>query len=242
MLLCCHHAFQRTDYRLPPFLSIFSPALAFVCLLRFEKISFPSPSTSNGCCSSSFFLDLHQTTQSFDYPIFFDQCSCSDSDKLSHTSTVGPSSSPQNFWSPHPADWKKGGADITASPSSLLALLIFCSARSIDHVGDLYPAFSFSSVRLVSSWMTMISSCSQSDHRFREKIQLLLAIVHPLCGPMHVVRPSVVHILVLPRCSSQSSNSARILLYPPFGISRSKNHMHNAKLNKKSSLGGCRRY
>jgi len=130
---------------------------------------------------------------------FFDHCSCSDSDKLSHTPMVGPSSSPQNFRSPRPADRKKGGADITASPSGLLALLIFCSARSIDHVGDLYTASSFSSVRLVSSWMTVISSCSQSDHRFRKKFQLLVAIVHPLCGSMHVVRPSVVLILVLPR-------------------------------------------
>ena len=82
-------------------------------------------------------------TQSFDLPIFSDHCSCSDSDKVSHTTTVGPSSSPQNFKSPRPADWKKGGAYIIASPSSLLALLIFCSARSIHHVGDLYPASSF---------------------------------------------------------------------------------------------------
>ena len=72
---------------------------------------------SNRRCSSSFFLDLHQTTQSFDLPIFFDHCSCSDSDKLSHTTTVGLSSSSQNFRSPCLADWKKGGADITASPS-----------------------------------------------------------------------------------------------------------------------------
>ena len=34
---------------------------------------------------------------------------------------------------------------------------------------DLYPAFSFSSVRLVSSWMTVISSCSRSNHCFRKK-------------------------------------------------------------------------
>jgi len=108
-------------------------------------------------------------------------------------------------------------------PSSLLASWIFCSARSIDHVGDLYPASSFSSVRLVSSWMTVISFCSRSNHRFRKKFQLLLALVHPLCGSMHVVRPSVVLILVIPRRSSQSSDSARILTYPPFGISQSKN-------------------
>ena len=65
------------------------------------------PSTSNGWCFSSFFLDLHQTTQSFDLPIFFDHCSCSDSDKLSHTTKVGPSSSPQNFRSSRPAHWSE---------------------------------------------------------------------------------------------------------------------------------------
>jgi len=204
MLPCQHHAFQRTDCSLPPFLSVSSPALGLTCLLRFEKISFPS--TSNGRCFSSFFLDLHQITQSFDLPIFFDHCLGSDSDKLSHTTTVGLSSSPQNFRSSHPADWKKGEAYITASPSSLLVLLILCSARRIDHVGDLYPASSFSSVRLVSSWMTMISPCSRSNHCFHTKIKVLLAMVHPLCGSMHVVRPSVVLILVLPRHSSQDSD------------------------------------
>jgi len=68
-------------------------------------------------------------------------------------------------------------------------------------------------------------SCSRSNHRFRKKFQLLLAIVHPLCGSMHVVRPSVVLILVLPRHSYQSSDCARILTYPPFGISRSQNQV-----------------
>jgi len=58
---------------------------------------------------------------------------------------------------------------------------------------------------------------SRSNHSFRKKFQLLLAIVHPLCGSMHVVRPSIVLILVLPRRSSKSNDSARILTYPPFG-------------------------
>ena len=72
--------------------------------------------------------------------------------------------------------------------------------------------------------MTVISSCSRSNHRFRKKFQVLLAILHHLCGSMHVARPSVVFILVLPRYSSHSSDSTRILTYPPFGISRSKTH------------------
>ena len=50
-----------------------------------------------------------------------------------------PISSPQKSRSPRPADsgWKKGGADIAASPSILVALLICCSARNNAHVGDL---------------------------------------------------------------------------------------------------------
>jgi len=51
----------------------------------------------NGRCCSSFSLDLHQTTQSFDLPIVFDHCSCSYIDKLSHTTTVGQSSSPRTL-------------------------------------------------------------------------------------------------------------------------------------------------
>ena len=42
----------------------------------------------------------------------------------------------------------------------------------------------------------MISSCSRSNHRFRKNIQPLLATVHPLCGYMHVVRPSVYFLFV----------------------------------------------
>jgi len=42
MLPCRHHAFQRTDCPLSPFLSVFSPTLGLACLLRFEKISFPN--------------------------------------------------------------------------------------------------------------------------------------------------------------------------------------------------------
>jgi len=98
--------------------------------------------------------------------------------------------------------------------------LIFCSARSIDHVDDLNPASFFSSVRLVSSWMTVISSCSRSNHRFREK-NVSAARDCPPSVRLHAcsVSPSVVLILVLPRSSSQSNagDSAGILTYPPFG-------------------------
>ena len=43
----------------------------------------------------------------------------------------------QKSRSPRLADGKKGGADIAVSPSILVALLIYCSARNTAHVGDL---------------------------------------------------------------------------------------------------------
>jgi len=67
MLLCRHHSFQRSDCPLPPFLSIFSLALAFVFLLQFEIIFFPSTSNWQALLFV-FFLNLRQTTQSFDLP------------------------------------------------------------------------------------------------------------------------------------------------------------------------------
>ena len=93
---------------------------------------------------------------------------------------------------------------------------------SFNHRGFQFAfrrAFRVSSSRervAVFSWMTVISSCSRSSHRFRKKFQRLLAIVHPLCGSMHVVRPSVVLTLVLPRRTTQSNDFARILTYFSF--------------------------
>jgi len=49
-------------------------------------------------------------------------------------------------------------------------------------------------------------SRSQSNHRFRKQIQVLLVIIHPLCGCMHVVSPPVILILFLPRRSYQSND------------------------------------
>ena len=63
----------------------------------------------------------------------------------------------------------------------------------------------------------MIALVLGSTIAFVKRIELLLAIVHPLCGTMHVVLPSVLLILVLPRRSSHNNDSARILIYPPSG-------------------------
>ena len=56
---------------------------------------------------------------------------------------------PQKSRFPRPANCKKGRPVIATFPSILVALLICCSARNNTHVGDLYPASSNSSVRLV---------------------------------------------------------------------------------------------
>jgi len=76
---------------------VFPPKIDIICKQNLGQIW----GTSNGSCSLSFSLDVHQTTQSLDMLIFVDHCACSNSDKLSHTTTVGPSSSPQNSVKEH---------------------------------------------------------------------------------------------------------------------------------------------
>jgi len=136
-----------------------------------EKISFPpsSHSRTNEWLSSAPFFDLHQTTQSYIVLAFCTQISFSCFDKLSHITTFGPYFSPQKSRSPCLADWKKGGADIAASPSILVALLVCCSARNnaAVHAGDLYSASSNSSFRLVSFRIVAIIACSwPSQHSY----------------------------------------------------------------------------
>jgi len=53
MLLCRHHAFQRIHCPLPPFYSVFSLDITFVCLLWFEKNHSNERCSSNGVSSST---------------------------------------------------------------------------------------------------------------------------------------------------------------------------------------------
>ena len=62
-----------------------------------------------------------------------------------------------------------------------------------------------------------VISCFWSNHCFRNKFQLVLGIVHPLCTSIHGVRSTVVLILILPRRCFKSTDPDRILAYPPFG-------------------------
>ena len=106
-----------------------------------------------------------------------------------------------------------------------MALLICCSARNTAHVGDLYPASFNSSVRFVSFRIVVISACSwPSQHSyFFRKFHPPLVIVHPRPGSRHVVRPSVVMILVSSTRSSRTCDESWILTKPPAGISWSRN-------------------
>jgi len=114
---------------------------------------------------------------------------------------------PQKSRSPRPANWEKGEADNAASISILVALLICYSTRNTAYVGDLYPASSNSSVCLVPFQMvaSVISACSwPSQHSFLfRKFHPMLVIVYPQARPgsRHVVKPSVVMILVSSTCS-----------------------------------------
>jgi len=170
-------------------------------------------------------FELHHTTQSCIVLDSSSQLFFSCSDRFSHITTVGTSSPPQKSRSPHPADLKKGGADIAASPSILVALLICCSARNAAHAGDLYPASSNSSVRLVSFRIVATSTCSwPSQHScFFKKFHPPLVIVHPGPGSRHIVRPSVVMILVSSTRPFHTCDESWILTKPPAGISWSRN-------------------
>ena len=141
---------------------------------------------------------------------FSSQLSFSCSDSLSHITTADPFFSPQKIRSPRPADWKEGGADITASPSILVALWICCSAGNNAHIGDLYPASSNSSVRFVSFRIVVISACSwPSQHScFFKNLHPPLVIVHPRPESRHVVRPSVVMIVASSTRSSHTCDES----------------------------------
>ena len=101
-------------------------------------------------------------------------------------------------------------ADITASPSIHLALLICCSACNTAHVGDLYLASSNSSVCLVSFQMVVISACSWSSHPsfLLRKFHPPLVMVSRRPGSRHTVRPFIVMILVSSTRSSHTCDES----------------------------------
>ena len=186
--------------------------------------------SSNEQISSAPFFDLHHTTQSPCIVLASSSqlsFSCSDHDRLFHITTVAPSFPPQKSRSPRPADRKKGGADIAASFSILMTILICCSARNTAHVGDLHPASSNSTVCFVSFRIVVISACSwPSQHSyFCRKFHPPLLIVHPCPGSRHVVRPSILMIFVSSTCSSHTCDESWILPVTklPAGISWSRN-------------------
>ena len=82
-----------------------------------------------------------------------------------------------------------------------------------------------SSVRLVSFRILVISACSwPSQHSYFFRLFWpALVIIHPPFGSRHVVRPSIVMILVSSTRSSNTCNESRILTKPPAGISWSRN-------------------
>ena len=87
-----------------------------------------------------------------------------------------------------------------------MALLICCRARNNVHVGDLYPASSKTLVRFVSFRIVVIRPSQHSF--FSRKFHPTLVIVHPCPGARHVVRPSVVMILVSSICFSNTSDDS----------------------------------
>ena len=151
------------------------------------------------CCP---FFNLHHTTK----PLLGEN-----DDRLSHVFTVGPSFPPNRIDLLVPLTERKEGQ--TASASILVALLICCSARNTAHVSGLYLASSHSSVRLNSCRIVVISACSWPSQLscFFRKFHPPLLIVHPCPGSRHVVRPSVVMILILSTRSFHTCDECWIL-------------------------------
>jgi len=96
---------------------------------------------------------------------------------------------------------------------SLFFPRVFSLSRNDAHVCDLDPASSNSSVCLVSFRIVAISACSWPFQHscFFRKFHPSLVIVHPRPGSRHVVRPSVVMILVSCTRSSHICDESKIL-------------------------------
>ena len=127
-----------------------------------------------------------------------------------------------------------------------MALLICCSARNTAHVGDLYSAASSnSSVRFVSFRIVVISACSWPSQYscFFRKFHPPLVIVYPCPGSTHVVRPSVVMILVSSTRSPgpHTCDESKILMKPPAGISWSRSSLRNQFFQITSGVSCSRR-
>ena len=103
--------------------TIFSSVLTALrlCLLSYSSSFMLWPLLA--CCGLKFYFSINfkrallfilipRPAQNHPILPFFAHCSCSESDKLSYTSTVGPSSPLQNLRSPRTADSKKGRADM----------------------------------------------------------------------------------------------------------------------------------
>jgi len=97
-------------------------------------------------------------------------------------------------------------------PSSSAAYSFFSQVH-ITCIGDLYPASSNTSARLVSFRIVAISACSwPSQHScFFKQFHPQLVIVNPRPGSRHVVRPSVVMTLVSSTRSSHTCDESKIL-------------------------------
>ena len=80
-------------------------------------------------------------------------------------------------------------------------------------------------IRFVSFRIVIISGCSWPSQHFCffRKVHPLLVIVNPRPRSRHVVRPSVVMILVSSTRSSHTCDESWILMKPPAGICRSRN-------------------
>jgi len=116
---------------LPAVCILFATVLFVLLLFRFSEDFFPTELKWADFLRPNSCLALAPTTQSCIVFASSSQLDVPCSGRLSHISTVGPSNFPQKSRSPRPADWKKGGADIAASSSILVARLICYTAAAV---------------------------------------------------------------------------------------------------------------
>jgi len=122
---------------------------------------------------------------------------------------------------------ERRAASPAVSPSILAALLICCIVDNTAHVVNFYPFSSNFSFVLVSYRMVVISACSWPSHRsfLFNNYYPLIVIVLTRPRSRHVVRPSVMMILVSFTRSSHTSDDSWILTKPPAGITWFRNQV-----------------
>jgi len=146
------------------------------------------PYFRNNCAAMSFGLTLHHMTQCLSLWSSVRHFSLSSGRRLSHRIPLCPCWGPQKGLDGRPAPSKNGAAVIVDSPTTTLALMTDCSARRMNHVGDLYPLASSIFWWCVSSCISLNKSRGGACHivwRWFHVVLFTSAVYCPLVAVFH---------------------------------------------------------